>query len=99
MFERRRAYNDEIKWSKGDESKLLAHLKKGSFDKDVLQKMFPDRTLASIRSKTRKVRIKHDLFGESYRQSKSEFTEKYANKIRPREVFDGYCGAGHQSLT
>lgn len=97
MFERRRAYNEEIKWSKADESKLLAHLRRGAFDKFALQVMFPNRSLASIRSKTRRVRIKHDLFGESYREAKKLFTQKHARVIRPTTVFEGYCGAGHQT--
>lgn len=96
-FERRRAYNDEIKWSKDEESRLLSRLKKSGYDKDILQRMFPNRSLASIRSKTRKLRIKYDLFGASYRQAKSDFTEKHAKRIKPKTVFEGYCGAGHQS--
>lgn len=98
MFERRKAYNSKKAWSKNDEEKLLNHLKTKAFNSKVLQKMFPKRTLASIRSKTRKLRIKHDIFGESYRDTKKKFTKKHASIIKPKNVFEAYCGTGHQTI-
>jgi hypothetical protein len=97
MFERRKAYNKGKPWSKVDEEKLLTFLEKNSFDSKVLLNMFPDRTLPAIRSKTRKLRIKEDTFGKSYRKLKQDFTDKWARKIRPSKVFEAYAGAGHQS--
>ncbi|AKA36017.1 SANT/Myb-like DNA-binding domain-containing protein [Flagellimonas lutaonensis] len=98
MFERRRAYNPKKAWSKNEEEKLLNHLKSKGFNSKILQKMFPDRTMASIRSKTRKLRIKHDIFGESYRETKKDFTKKHAEIIKPESVFEAYCGTGHQTI-
>ena len=98
MFSRRKAYNPKRAWSEDDERKLLNHLKTKSFESKVLQEMFPDRTLASIRSKTRKLRIKHDIFGESYRDIKKDFTRKHASIIKPKNVFEAYCGTGHQTI-
>ena len=98
MFERRKAYNIKTPWSKDEEKKLLNFLKKCSFDSNKLLEIFPDRTLPAIRSKTRKLRIKHDLFGESYRHDKILFTKKWAEIIKPNIVFEAYAGVGHQSL-
>lgn len=60
--------------------------------------MFPDRTKASIRSKVRKLRISNDLFGNSYRNEKSCFTDEVGREVSPITVFEGYAGAGHQSI-
>ena len=96
MFERRKAYNKGKLWSKEEEEKLFSFLKNNSFDSKILLKMFPDRTLPAIRSKTRKLRIKEDTFGKSYRKSKQDFTGKWAKKISPSKVFEAYAGAGMQ---
>ena len=61
-LKRRKAYGEAIAWSKEDEKKLLSYLKKETFDARKLKEIFPQRTLPSIRSKVRKLRIKHDLF-------------------------------------
>lgn len=98
MFERRRAYNKKTPWTKEEELKLLSFLKKNNFDSKILMEMFPKRSLPAIRNKTRKLRVKHDLFGESYREEKTIFTNKWAKKINPKIVFEAYAGAGHQSL-
>jgi len=97
-LQRRRAYTEPIAWSKKDEKHLLSFLKKESFDAKKLKELFPTRTLPSIRSKARKLRIKHDLFGAVYRDDKENFTSKIANKVKPKIVFDAYAGAGHQTF-
>src|SRR5690606_38203128 len=96
--QRRKAYNEPTEWSGKDEKNLLSFLKKESFDAEKLKKLFPDRTLPSIRSKVRKLRIKHDLFGTAYRDDKENFTIRIANKVKPKIVFDAYAGAGHQTF-
>lgn len=95
---RRMAYNPPVSWDKEDEKTLLNYLQKGKFDAKVLRKLFPQRTLPSIRSKARKLRIKHDLFGSSYRDKKGKFTKSIADKALPKTVFDAYAGAGHQTF-
>jgi len=97
-LERRKANTIPISWSKEDEKLLLSYLKREFFDANLLKDLFPDRTLPSIRSKVRKLRIKHDLFGESYRDEKEDFTIKIAMKVKPKVVFDAYAGAGHQTF-
>jgi hypothetical protein len=97
-LERRKANTIPQVWSQEDEKLLLNFLKNKSFDAKVLKEVFPARTLPGIRSKVRKLRIKHDLFGESYRTDKEDFTLKIARKIKPKAVFDAYAGAGHQTF-
>lgn len=97
-LERRRAYNSPVEWNSSDEELLLNYLEENLFDSKNLKELFPNRTLPSIRSKVRKLRIKHDLFGTSYRSGKEEFTLEIAETIRPDVVFDAYAGAGHQSF-
>lgn len=97
-LKRRKANNAPIAWSEKDERSLLDYLKKESFSAEKLKKLFPNRTLPSIRSKVRKLRIRHDLFGASYRENKENFTTVVANKIKPKIVFDAYAGAGHQTF-
>lgn len=95
MFERRRATNVPIRWSSSDEELLLDALKNRDFTYDKIKEKLPNRSTQSIRSKVRKLRIKHDLFGDSYRADKTEFTEKYAEQLKPNIVFEGYCGSGN----
>lgn len=97
-LQRRKADNKPVTWDKKDESKLLTFLQEESFDAKKLKKLFPKRTLPSIRSKVRKLRIANDLFGSSYRGSKELFTTLIAKKIKPKVVFDAYAGAGHQTF-
>lgn len=97
-LKRRKAYGEPVTWSNEDEKKLLLYLKKECFDSNKLKKLFPKRTLPSIRSKVRKLRIKHDLFGSTYRDGKGDFTTKIAKKVKPKIVFDAYAGAGHQTF-
>lgn len=97
-LKRRRAYNSPVTWDVKDEKVLLNYLKKGEFDSNALKKLFPERTLPGIRSKVRKLRIKHDLFGASYRDEKEKFTKTIAKKVMPKIVFDAYAGAGHQTF-
>lgn len=97
-LKRRKAYNTPIAWNENEERVLLDYLKKESFSAEKLFKLFPKRSLPSIRSKVRKLRIKHDLFGVSYRKQKENFTIKIAANVRPKTVFDAYAGAGHQSI-
>jgi hypothetical protein len=98
MLQRRKAYNDKITWSDKDERLLLNYLKKNEFNSQKLSALFPKRTLPAIRSKVRKLRIKHDLFGSSYRDTKGDFTNSIAESVKPTSVFDAYAGAGHQSF-
>lgn len=97
-LKRRKAYNTPIAWSEKDERSLLGYLKREAFSAEKLKRLFPQRTLPSIRSKVRKLRIKHDLFGAGYRENKENFTTIIANKIKPKIVFDAYAGAGHQTF-
>ena len=95
-LERRRANNVPVNWSSEDEKILLNHIENNSFKK--LKELFPERTLPSIRSKVRKLRIKHDLFGAKYREDKEHFTVEIAQEVNPKIVFDAYAGAGHQTF-
>jgi SAM-dependent methyltransferase len=97
-LQRRKAYNAPITWTEAEEKKLLNFLKKEVFDAKKLKGLFPKRTLPSIRSKVRKLRIKHDLFGAGYRDSKEDFTTEVAEKVKAKIVFDAYAGAGHQTF-
>lgn len=97
MFERRKANKRNSKWDSKEEALLMNHLKKDKFSISKLEKLLPKRSKAAIRSKTRKLRIKHDLFGESYREDKMDFTNEYAIKLKPKSIFEAYCGAGHQT--
>jgi len=98
MLKRRKAHQRGPSWSTAEEKALVYQLKTVGFDKATLQQIFPGRTLASIRSKVRKLRIELDLFGESYRKDKERFTTKIARAANPRIVFDAYAGAGHQTF-
>ncbi len=98
MLERRKAHNPPVDWSPAEEGLLLNYLEENSFDSKRLRELFPSRTLPSIRSKVRKLRIKYDLFGASYREEKENFTTEIAQKIRPKIVFEAYAGAGHQTF-
>lgn len=97
-LERRRALNVPIGWDIREEKLLLNELKNNGFNAELLLKLFPSRTLASIRSKVRKLRIKNDFFGDSYRDVKVEFTLKISKLAKPKSVFDAYAGAGHQTF-
>lgn len=97
-LKRRKANNLPISWTVVDEEKLLTVLKNGKPDIRQLLEIFPNRTKPSIRSKIRKLRIKHDLFGSSYRDVKEQFTLKIAALAEPKCVFDAYAGAGHQAI-
>ncbi|MGK7392613.1 MAG: hypothetical protein ACNS60_19825 [Candidatus Cyclobacteriaceae bacterium M2_1C_046] len=95
---RRKANNPPIPWSEKEERNLLTVLQTGEYDINKLSKLLPNRTVAGIRSKIRKLRIKHDLFGNSYRSEKENFTLKVASVAQPDAVFDAYAGAGHQTF-
>jgi hypothetical protein len=95
---RRAAYTVKQPWKKREEEILLNYLKREKFNAAKLEKLFPKRTLISIRSKVRKLRIKHDLFGSSYRIQKGDFTNIVAEEISPSVVFDAYAGSGHQTF-
>ncbi|MBC6993570.1 hypothetical protein QWY85_15920 [Neolewinella lacunae] len=98
MFERRRNTGNSRSWTRDEESVLLTNLRYESFDINTLQELFPYRSKPSIRSKVRKFRIKHDLFGSTYRDKKQDFTRKCAELILPKTVFEAYAGAGHQTV-
>jgi len=97
-LERRKANHLPVAWTPTDEKLLLNYLRTNSFDSVKLSELFPSRTLPSIRSKVRKLRIQHDLFGESYRDTKEAFTLKISSLVNPKIVFDAYAGTGHQTF-
>lgn len=97
-LKRRKAYNPKVQWTLEDEKILLNYIKRNEFDLQDVLFLFPQRNRASITSKVRKLRIKHDLFGDTYRDDKGEFTIKVAQKTKPKIVFDAYAGAGHQAF-
>jgi hypothetical protein len=97
-LQRRKAKNPPTPWTSEDEGRLLAFLKEGDAEIKTLKASFPNRTTAGIRTKIRKLRIKHDLFGSSYREEKEKFTIEVAQKVKPKSVFDAYAGAGHQTF-
>lgn len=65
---------------------------------DEIYGQFPTRTPQAIRSKIRKLRVKHGTFGESYRETKTDFTKHLAEIAQPRTVFEAYAGSGFQTL-
>lgn len=95
---RRKANNIPVDWSNAEEKTLLKYLKEDDYDSKRLKKLFPKRSPSSIRSKVRKLRIEHDLFGSLYRNQKEDFTLQVAEKVKPKIVFDAYAGAGHQTF-
>ena len=97
-LQRRKANSPPKKWSPKEEQVLLKHINNGNFNSKKITVLLPNRSSASIRSKTRKLRIKYDLFGEAYRSLKEMFTEKIAKNIKPESVYEAYAGAGHQTL-
>jgi hypothetical protein len=97
-LERRRAINPPVDWTVEEENNLLEELRNNGFHAQAMNMLFPTRTLASIRSKVRKLRIQHDLFGEGYRKDKGDFTTIIAHAVRPKCVFEGFAGAGHQTF-
>lgn len=97
-LKRRKANNAPVKWKASEEKKLLNYIRKKSFNAQTLTSIFSNRSLPSIRSKVRKLRIKYDLFGASYRNKKENFTVEVAKIVHPRIVFDAYAGAGHQTF-
>jgi hypothetical protein len=86
------------KWSRDDEAILLRHLRKDKLTLQEYMELFPDRPNAGVKAKIRRLRIKHDLFGASYRNDKREFTRRIGRAVKPRTVFDAYAGAGHQTF-
>lgn len=99
VLQRRKSLSTPRKWTEEEEAILLGYLQGNNFSGEDIRKLLPSRSMISIRSKTRKLRIKYDLFGESYRDIKQAFTEKIACKIKPNVVYEAYAGAGHQTLT
>jgi hypothetical protein len=95
---RRKALTPKVAWSQKEEKKLLSYLRTKKFSADALLKLFPNRDLPSIRSKVRKMRIAHDLFGSSYRTTKGAFTTAISEMVEPHSVFEAYAGAGHQTI-
>jgi hypothetical protein len=97
-LKRRKANNKPIPWTKDQENLLLRFLKQEVFDSNKLMELFPNRSMASIKGKVRKLRIKHDLYGKAYRDEKDVFTMRVANKVKPNTVFEAYAGAGNQTF-
>ena len=79
-LERRSAYGPGQKWTKEEETRLLKYLRRNGNSTAVMQSMFPERSIASIRSKVRKMRIKYDLFGNLYRDEKEDYTREIVKK-------------------
>ncbi len=97
-LERRRADGPPQAWSKREEETLLALLEDGVVAIKKLRAALPNRTRASINCKKRRLRIREDTFGKSYRDEKAAFTEKVASSTTPTNVFEAYAGAGHQTM-
>ncbi|MCG8372710.1 MAG: hypothetical protein MI700_04215 [Balneolales bacterium] len=97
-LKRRKANNPPTPWTAEDEELLLTFLRDDNSEISFLRQKFPNRTTAGLRTKIRKLRIKHDLFGSSYREEKEQFTLDIARKVKPKSVFDAYAGAGHQTF-
>ena len=97
-LQRRKANSRNGKWSPEETDILLRFLTKKLNNRNQLKKLLPQRSPQAIRSKARKLRIANDLFGDSYREEKTDFTKKIALKISPLKVFDAYAGAGHQTF-
>ena len=103
LLHRRRAYTkNPVRWSAKEEQLALRLIKKQEVDDSFswadIQSHFPSRTTPAIKSKLRKIRIKHDLFGRSYSSEKHKFLLTVANKAHPRIVFDAYAGSGVQTF-
>ena len=86
------------KWTLEETRRLLTMLRNNKGGLPELRAAFKGRNDASIRSKARKLRVKHDLFGDAYRKEKAAFSKKVAEATAPRTVFEAYAGAGHQTL-
>jgi hypothetical protein len=97
-FQRRRALTRGPDWSDADEQLLLTLAQSRNQSLADMQKIFLGRSLASIRSKLRKLRIATDSFGIDYRQEKTAFTRNVASEIPNGTVFEAYAGAAHQTL-
>ena len=98
ILKRRSANSFGTAWTKEDEAALLRSLKQGKQSIKELSRLFPDRPLAGLRSKIRRLRIKHNLFGSSYRKEKESFTATIADRVQPNVVFESYAGDGHQTF-
>lgn len=97
-IKRRKANSKGEKWNVVDELILMEHLRGEPFSIAKLQSLFPNRTLPSLRSKVRKLRISNDLFGDSYRREKILFTKHILELEQPKVIFDAYAGVGHQTF-
>lgn len=98
VFKRRKAFSHEADWSPEEIRTLLKYLKRNKFNFAEAKSMLPARSPAAIRSKVRKLRIKNDLFGNSYREAKLQFTTSVGRKFQPSVVYDAYAGVGHQTF-
>jgi hypothetical protein len=98
ILARRRANTRGLPWTEREQRVLLEYLRKKKYKVKDLNRMFPKRSAASIRSKVRKLRVKNDLFGNSYRQDKLDFTKGIADATKPEIIFEAYAGAGHQTF-
>ena len=97
-LQRRRALSEHPqKWTLAEERLLLGMLRKGEDSWPQLRQAFESRGDASIQSKVRRLRIKHDLFGDAYHEGKVAFSQKIAGETSPSTVFEAYAGAGHQT--
>lgn len=97
-LKRRKANSKGTAWSIQDEQLLMEYLQGNDFRIAELHSLFPNRSLPSLRSKVRKMRIANDLFGYSYRDDKISFTRRIAETEKPDTVFDAYAGVGHQTF-
>jgi len=97
-LKRRKANKPPVGWKRSHVKLLLNYLRTKKFNAKKLKKLFPNRSLPSLRSKVRKLRIQYDLFGNLYRPAKEKFTIEVASQVKPKVVFDAYAGAGHQTF-
>lgn len=96
-LKRRKANSSGKRWSKMHEE-LLLKLIKNNIKIAKIYSTFPKRSKAAIRSKIRKLKLKHDLFGETYRDEKINFTKRIASRCKLNTVFEAYSGVGHQTF-
>jgi len=99
LLKRRRHYtSNPVSWSKEEVDLLMGFAVQGKRDWKEIHRKLPNRTQPAIKSKLRKLRIEHDLFGESYRAQKDAFLKFIADDSKANTIFDAYAGSGRQTF-
>lgn len=94
---RRRRDGSAGPWTPAQVERLRRFLSLGMKLEEIYGQ-FPTRTPQAVRSKIRKLRVKHGTFGASYRNTKTGFTKDIAKEARPKTVFEAYAGSGYQTI-